>query len=295
MERNLEFRISEKYSGCKIKDILYNHYKMSSRLISKLKRNKGIFLNGKSEFVTMSVGIGDILKVVLPSETSENIASTPMSLDVIYEDFDIMIINKPSGLPVHPCQGNYDQTLANGVINYWEERGYQYVFRPVHRIDKNTTGLIVIAKNQYAHQQLSEQAMNKQLIRKYVAIVHGVIKKSEGVIILPIARKPGSIIERMISEKGQESITYYKAVKKLKNSTIVELRLQTGRTHQIRVHMSYIGHPLVGDWLYGIEEHELIQRHALHSCSLRFTHPVTRKTMRFDSDIPKDMKGLIKK
>ncbi len=293
MERNLEFTITDKYSGCSIKDILYNHYKMSSRLISKLKRNKGILLNGKSEFVTMSVEKGDILKIVLPSETSENIVSTPMSLNVVYEDSDIMIINKSPDLPVHPCQGNYDHTLANGVMNYWKKRGCQYVFRPVHRLDKNTSGLILIAKNQYAHQQLSGQAMNKQLIRKYVAIVHGLINKPEGVIILPIARKPGSIIERMISEKGQESITCYKVLKKLNSLTMVELSLRTGRTHQIRVHMSYIGHSLVGDWLYGNEDCELIKRHALHSCSLRFTHPVTRKTMRFDCDIPKDMKDLI--
>jgi 23S rRNA pseudouridine1911/1915/1917 synthase len=293
LNRFFELTITEDMAGKTIKEILYDYYDMSARLINRLKLSNGILLNGKSQFVTAIVHQGDILKISLPLETSLNIVATAMPLEIVYEDHDIMVIDKPPNLPVHPSQGNYSNTLANGVMYYWQQKGFNHIYRPVNRLDKDTSGLIIIAKNQYAHQQFANQITNKQLKRKYIAIVHGNVAQEKGTIDLPIARKEGSTIERMVSEDGQQAVTHYKVLKRVDNFTVIELVLQTGRTHQIRVHMSYIGHPLVGDWLYGKEEQELISRQALHSYSLEFIHPVSRQVMNFKSDIPGDMRKLI--
>ncbi|MGE4282280.1 MAG: RluA family pseudouridine synthase [Clostridia bacterium] len=293
MERIFRLEIPVDMSGKTIKQILNFHYHMSSRLISKLKLTQGISLNNRKVTVNAVVQEKDILMLVAPAETSENIVPTYMDLDIQYEDEDIMIVNKPSNMPVHPSQGNFSNTLANGIVYYWQQKGTNFVYRPVNRLDKDTSGLMIIAKNQYAHQQLANQIIDKELKRKYIALVHGDMQDEKGMIDLPIAREEGSIIKRIVDERGKQAITHYKVLQKIRDFTMVELMLQTGRTHQIRVHMSHIGHPLVGDWLYGREEPELISRQALHSCYLGFVHPVSKQEMKFTSNIPEDIKRLI--
>ncbi|MDK2799945.1 MAG: rRNA synthase [Clostridiales bacterium] len=293
MTRVFELTVTKEMCGKSIKQILYNYYQMSTRTVNKLKMNKGIYLNGTHKYITTLVQEGDILKIVMPIEKSDNIIPTPMTLDIIYEDSDLMVINKMPNLPVHPSQGNYYHTLANGVMYYWERKGCNYMYRPVNRLDKDTSGLMIIAKNQYVHQQLSKQISKKELKRKYIAVVHGIIRKNKGTIDLPIARKEGSTIERVVSEEGQYAITHYSVLKRINHFTMLELTLETGRTHQIRVHMSHIGHPLVGDWLYGNEEQHVITRQALHSYYLEFFHPVTKQQINFESEIPEDMKRLL--
>lgn len=293
MERVFELLIPAALSENTIKQILYHHYRMSSRLIAKIKRNGGILLNERAQSVRAVVKMGDRLKIIIPSEKSLNIVPNAMPLDIVYEDQDVMVVNKPPGLLVHPSQGHYSRTLANGVVHHWQTKGCSYVFRPVHRLDKDTSGLMVIAKNQYAHQQLSDQVAANCLERKYIAVVLGRIRCREGTIDEPIARKPGSIIERWISGDGQRAVTHYRVIKRLQRLTVVELALQTGRTHQIRVHMRHMGHPLAGDWLYGKEDDSLISRQALHAKYLAFTHPVNGQAMCFERGMPEDMEALI--
>ncbi|WHH59376.1 RluA family pseudouridine synthase [Petroclostridium sp. X23] len=293
MNRILELKIEEDMAEKSIKQILTGYYKMSTRFINRLKLTKGITLNGRVVNVTAIVQQDDIMMITMPIEFSENIVPTPMDIKIQYEDEDIMVVDKPPEMPVHPSQGNFSNTLANGVVYYWQQKEQIFMYRPVNRLDKGTSGLMTIAKNQYAHQQLADQIISKELKRKYIAVAHGYIHQDEGKIDLPIAREEGSTIKRMISAEGRQAVTYYKVVNRINHFTVVELTLKTGRTHQIRVHLSHMGYPLVGDWLYGKEEPELINRQALHSYYLEFTHPVSKIPMRFTSEIPEDMKKLV--
>ena len=290
MEFKLE--IGPDLTGRSVKKIMYEHFKMSTRLINKVKWGC-IFVNDTSVTVNKTVNNGDILKIILPPEESENIVPTAMTLSIIYEDEYLLVIDKPPYIPVHPSQGNYYDTLANGVVHYWQQKGQQHVYRPVNRLDKDTSGLIIIAKNQYAHQQLSQQIIDKRLQRKYLAVVHGIIPNDSGFIEQPIARKEGSTIERVVSEEGQYAATNYTVISRINDFTLVELILKTGRTHQIRVHMSHLGCPLVGDWLYGKRENNLIARQALHAYCLAFLHPISGEPLEFKSEMPEDIKKLI--
>lgn len=279
-----------------IKEILHEHFSVSTRFINRLKFGDYIILNGQKRYVNVRVHEGDHLEIYEPEEESVNILATPIDVHIRYEDAHIMVLDKQAGLPVHPCPGNFEHTLANGVVYYWKENGENHIYRPVNRLDKDTSGLIIIAKSQYAHQQLSMRMLSKDkgsttIQRKYTAIVHGMIHPMEGTIRFPIERKQGSILERCVSENGQRAVTHYRVLSYINGLTLVELELETGRTHQIRVHMSYMGHPLVGDWLYGKEERQLISRQALHSSYLEFEHPLDKRVMKFASEIPQDMKS----
>mgnify|MGYP000932406080 FL=1 len=295
MERVFELKVDNDYSGKSIKEILQQHFKMSERLINKLKLENGILLNNQKRFVNTVVNQDDVIKIIIPSEKSDNIVPTPLDLDIVFEDDDILVVNKQPGIPVHPCQSNYSNTLANGIVYYWLKKGSSFVYRPVNRLDKDTSGLMIVAKNPYAHQQLAEQIINRVLKRTYIAFVQGNMEDESGTINAPIQRKPGSIMERMVSNDGQRAITHYKVLRRFKEYTKLEIKLETGRTHQIRVHMSHIGHPLLGDGLYGQENQDLILRHALHSASLNFYHPVSKKEMKFFQTIPEDMQRLEEK
>ncbi len=262
---------------------------MSSNLVKSLKKyDEGIRVNGRHERVSYVLKTGDEVSVTLVEGASENIAPVKLPLDIVYEDEDVMVINKPPAMPTHPSPDNYDNTLANALMYYFLEKGEQRVFRAVNRLDKDTSGLMAAAKNSYAHARLAEDLKEKKLSRKYTAIVCGEIG-NDGVIDAPIKRRDGSAIERAVAEDGQRAVTRYKILERLDGYTVLELELETGRTHQIRVHMAYIGHPLLGDWLYGEENHALFDRPALHSCYLEMTHPVTGETLEFTAPLPEDM------
>ena len=205
----------------------------------------------------------------------------------------LLILDKPAGIAVHPSISHYTDSLANGVKYYFDTIGLKRKIRPVNRLDLNTSGLIVFAKNEYVQECLIQQMQTNEFKKEYLAIVHGIFENGQGTINLPIARKENSIIERCISENGQEAITHYEVLKTSNDLSLVHCILQTGRTHQIRAHMSAIGHPLVGDTLYGPNFSDSITRQALHSYKISFIHPISHQIVSFTSELPDDIKSSI--
>ena len=216
-----------------------------------------------------------------------------MKLDIVFEDDCFLILNKPAGIAVHPSILHYQDSLSNGVKFYFEVKGINRKIRPVNRLDLNTSGLIIFAKNEYVQECLIQQMNNCIFKKEYLAIVSGHLKNECGTINLPIARKENSIIERCISADGQEAITDYCILKEYDDYSVIKCSLKTGRTHQIRVHMSAIGHPLLGDSLYG-SPCNLINRQALHSYKISFIHPITHQKIEFTCKLPDDMKKIVK-
>ncbi len=294
MDRVLEYEIPSEYDGANITTVLKQHFKISTNLIKDLKKYKeGIQVNGEHKRVVDLAAKGDILKITIRDTASENIVPTDIPLDIVYEDEDVLVINKPSNMPTHPSMGNYENSLANGVMYYYKSKGEERVFRAVNRLDKDTSGLMAVAKNSYIHARLGEEIQKKELKRKYMCIVCGDVER-DGTVDAPIRRADGSVINRIVAPDGQRAVTHYRVVKRYGEYTLLEMELETGRTHQIRVHMAYIGHPLVGDWLYGTEDHNIAKRQMLHSCYLCFTHPITGQIMEFKDEMAEDMRLLSK-
>lgn len=289
----LRYVISDtKYEN--INQILKQEFHVSTRLQHKLIKNKHIYLNNKIIDTRSSVSINDIITVNLDfDEESDNIIATNMQLNIVYEDNCFLILNKPAGIAVHPSMKHYNNSIANGVKFYFEDIGLHKKIRPINRLDLNTSGLVIFAKNEYVQETLSKQMAEKMFQKYYIAIVEGIFEKKIGTINLPIARKENSIIERCISPMGQESITNYEVINEFDSLSVVKCHLQTGRTHQIRVHMSAIGHPLLGDTLYGTSS-TLISRQALHSYKISFIHPITNQKMNFTCELPDDMNFIQK-
>lgn len=293
MDRVLEYEIPSEYDGANITTVLKQHFKISTNLIKDLKKYKeGIQVNGEHKRVVDLAAKGDILKITIRDTASENIVPTDIPLDIVYEDEDVLVINKPSNMPTHPSMGNYENSLANGVMYYYKSKGEERVFRAVNRLDKDTSGLMAVAKNSYIHARLGEEIQKKELKRKYMCIVCGDVER-DGTVDAPIRRADGSVINRIVAPDGQRAVTHYRVVKRYGEYTLLEMELETGRTHQIRVHMAYIGHPLVGDWLYGTEDHNIAKRQMLHSCYLCFTHPITGQIMEFKDEMAEDMRAFI--
>lgn len=265
---------------------------LSSNLIRSLKKDGRIHLNGHSVHTNAVIHEGDLIELYLPEESSDQLVPEKIDFEVLYEDANILVINKPAGIPVHPTFNYKSGTLANAVMYYWQSKGVTHRFRAMSRLDKDTSGIILIALNLYAYNRLSTQQVNNGIGKKYMTIVHGQVLHDEGEIHLPIGRKAQSIIEREVRADGQEAITHYKVVERFAESTLLEVQLVTGRTHQIRVHFSHIGHPLVGDDLYGGKQ-ETIKRQALHASSLTFNHPRTDVEIEITSSIPTDMIQLL--
>lgn len=277
-----------------INQILKQKFKISARLQHKLITSKQIFLNGNQADSRIAPQINDVITVNLDfNEESENIIPTSIPLNIIYEDEALLILDKPAGIAVHPSISHYTDSLANGVKYYFDTIGLKRKIRPVNRLDLNTSGLIVFAKNEYVQECLIQQMQTNEFKKEYLAIVHGIFEKAQGTITLPIARKENSIIERCISENGQEAITHYEVLKTSNDLSLVHCTLQTGRTHQIRVHMSAIGHSLVGDTLYGSDFSDSITRQALHSYKISFIHPISHQIVSFTSELPDDIKSSI--
>lgn len=277
-----------------INQILKQEFNISARLMHKLIVEKHVLLNDNITDTRLSVKFGDIICVNLDfEEESENIVSTNMNLDIIFEDDGLLLLNKPAEIAVHPSILHYEDSLSNGVKFYFDSIGLKRKIRPVNRLDLNTSGLIVFAKNEYIQECLIQQMKSRTFEKEYIAIVNGDFDEAYGTINLPIARKDNSIIERCVSPNGQEAITSYQVLKNFQvdseHLSVVKCSLKTGRTHQIRVHMSAIGHPLIGDSLYGVSS-TLINRQALHSYRIAFVHPVSHKHLEFVCELPDDMK-----
>ena len=273
-----------------IRQILKEYFYMSERYILKLKKNDCIFLNSEASRIYTEISAGDKLEIIedLEEDNSNIVPASNIKLNIVYEDEYLLILNKQAGIPVHPSMAHFDNSLSNGVRFYFDNIGLKKKIRPVNRLDKDTSGLVIFAKNEYIQECLVKQMKLGIFKKKYIAILEGILEKKSGTINSPIARKEGSIIERCISENGDASISHYKVIKESDNLSVVEFTLETGRTHQIRVHSSHIGHPILGDTLYG-RPSNLISRQALHSYYISFNHPITRKEVKFEIPLPEDM------
>ena len=234
-----------------IKQVLKEKFEISDRLLLKLKKEQKIFVNKIPSFVNYSLKNGDILEVFIDfEEDNSNIVPTKMNLDFLYEDEAMLILNKPAGVAIHPSCRHFDSSLSNGVKFYFDSIGLSKKIRPVNRLDKDTSGIVIFAKNEYIQESLVRQMKNKKFKKEYIAILEGTLEKKCGTINQPIARKENSIIERCINEAGDNAITHYQVLDEKDNLSIVSFILETGRTHQIRVHSKFIGHPILGDTLY---------------------------------------------
>lgn len=287
----LEYKI-ENTDYSILRQVLKNKWHISSRLLIKLKNANAIFVNNNNVYMDYPLELGDNVLVKIDfKEISENIVPMPMQLDILYEDEYYLVVNKPANMPVHPSASHYTDSLSNGIQYYFQQNNIQTKIRPVNRLDKDTSGIVIFAKNEYIQEALVRQMKNKEFLKEYIAILEGNLSNNKGTINASISRKENSIIERCISKDGETAITHYELIKNYNNYCIVKFILETGRTHQIRVHCKHIGHSIIGDTLYG-NSSPIISRQALHAYKVKFIHPVTQKIVEYLSAIPNDILKL---
>lgn len=294
--RRLTLTVGADRDGCAVDALLRQDLALSGTVIKRAKRiGDGVTLDGAHCTSRDIAHSGQVLSVLvgdLPGELGL-IAPEEGPLDVVYEDGDLLILNKPAGLAVHPGPGHESGTLGSFVVSHLLSQGEGGVFRPVNRLDRGTSGLMAAAKHAHAHERLKEQLHSPSFVRTYLAVCEGVPSPAAGVIDAPIAKGDGATIRREVRPDGREARTHYRVLREADGRALVELVLDTGRTHQIRVHMAHIGHPLTGDFLYGTEDKTLIGRPALHAAGLALTHPVTGERLTFKIPLPEDIKYLM--
>ena len=292
--RILTYTVTPEEDGRMVKGILRSSLQLSYTLLKSLKwRENAILLNGQSVHVNAIVHTGDTVSVALSERTPREdlYCANAAKPDIVYEDDDLLVLNKPAGVAMHPKSGDASApSLAAMLTNYLGEGSVPHF---VSRLDKGTSGLLIAAKNGYVHDRLRRALHSSDLRREYRAVAVGRVEPPYGVIDAPIGRAEGSIIRRCVRADGLPSLTEYETLQVNDRFTLLRLRPQTGRTHQLRVHMAYLGHPLAGDWLYGTEDKTLIARPALHSYELWFTQPVTGQELHFTVPIPQDMQRLM--
>ena len=291
MDKILTYTIQEEQEGMLLLDFLRSEG-FSRGILSSMKPDKNaIQLNGIRGFGKSVLHAKDQIRIHIPeTDSNDHILPVKMDLHILYEDEDILVVNKAADMPVHPSVGNYDNTLANGVAWYFKEKGQSFVYRCINRLDRDTTGALILAKNPYSAAVLSTQMKQRQIRRTYLAIVQG-IPPDRGTIDAPIGRAADSTIERQVDFiNGEKAVTHYERLDTANGVSLMELHLETGRTHQIRVHMKHLGYPLPGDFLYN-PDYRIINRQPLHSFQLEFTHPVTRKQMCILAPVPEDFRS----
>lgn len=291
MERIFEYQITAAEEGRKIGDFL-REKGYSRHLLRQLKETEdGLLRNAQPTFTTVALKAGDRIQVRLleKAEGSEAIMPAPLPFEIVYEDEDLLVVNKPADMPIHPSFQNHGNTLADALTWHYQQHGEDFVYRCINRLDRDTTGLLIVAKHLLSASILSDMVGKREIHREYLAIVKG-IPPENGTISAPIGRKKGSAILREVNfETGEPAVTHFARLEIRNGLSLVSLKLETGRTHQIRVHMSYIGCPLIGDYLY-YPECSRISRQALHSHHLSFLHPITGKALSFTAPLPEDMK-----
>lgn len=296
MERTLTYIVTEAEAGFPISKNLKALGYSSRSLVELKKMPESVLVNDNWVHMNLALQAGDILTIHIREEaSSEKIPPVELPLNIVYEDEDLMVVNKPAGMPIHPSMNNYENSLGNALAHYFAKQGKPFIFRCINRLDRDTSGLTIIAKHIVSAGMLSAMVAAKEnggIRREYLAIVKGNITPSEGLIDAPISRKPGSVLEREVNfEQGEHALTHYRVTDTKNRHSLVSLILETGRTHQIRVHMKHLGYPLIGDYLYN-PDMQYISRQALHSHRLQFTHPITREPMDFIAPLPEDMQNV---
>lgn len=290
MNRNIDYIIDEDSAGLRVEQFL-RRKRYSGQNLSEIKRMpKSILVNGVHYYMRQELSKDDHLQVrICETKNSEKIPPTNLPLNIIYEDEDLLVLNKPAGMPIHPSLNNYTNSMANALAYYFQSQGKPFIFRCCNRLDRDTSGLTIVSKHLVSGSILSDMTKYREVHREYLAIARGSVTPSEGTIQAPLGRKEGTIIERTVDwEHGEDAVTHYKVVKEANGHSLVSLRLETGRTHQIRIHMKYLGYPLIGDYLYN-PDMEYMTRQALHSHHMEFTHPITGEHMSFTAPLPEDM------
>lgn len=292
--RVFTYVVGEMDAGKTVGSILRRNLRLSTGLIKRLKFHQGIYLDGVPVFVNVRVQRGQMVEVRLHDEdkVQEKHQAIDGPVDVRYEDEDILIVSKEAPLPSIESAKQQGDTLEGRMYHYFRHVP-DYVYRPVNRLDKGTSGLMVIAKNSFAQQKLQKDLHTDSFVRRYLAVVEGVLPEKEGVVRLPIALETPWGIKRIIREDGKNAVTYYKVLKVHRGRSLVQLQLETGRTHQIRVHMEALGCPIVGDYVYGKDADEIPGRFALHSCYVRLVHPVTGEWVEADAPLPAELEALL--
>lgn len=295
-----EFKVDESSVGKRLDVFVSSKFENKSRsYIQGIIEGENATVNGKCRKSNYKLKLEELVTLDIPAPRELDVKAQEIPLDVLYEDSDVIVINKPQDMVVHPAPGNYSGTLVNALLNHCTDlSGINGVLRPgiVHRIDKDTSGALVVAKNDNAHNSLAAQLKDHSMTRSYLALVEGIIKSDVGTIDEPIARHPKDRIKMAVVESGKKAITHFKVIERFDSNTLVECNLETGRTHQIRVHMAKIGHPLVGDLIYGYKKQRFnLKGQALHAKKLGFIHPSTNKYMEFISPLPNYFEKLIAK
>ena len=290
MNRTIHYTITDNDNGISIEKFLRAKGYSGQNLTDIKRMPHSILVNGEHFYMRQTLHTGDLLQVCITENTSsEKIPPVELPLDIVYEDEDIIVINKPADMPIHPSLNNYTNSLANALAWYFDTQNKPFIFRCCNRLDRDTSGITVVAKHLVSANVMAEATKNRQVHREYLAICSGLLSPQKGIIDAPIARKGDSIIERMVDfEKGESARTHYELVSHKNGHSLVRLKLETGRTHQIRVHMKYLGFPLIGDGLYN-PDMRYMKRQALHSHHMAFLHPITGEPMEFFAPLPKDM------
>ena len=293
--RRLMLTVTPELAGIKTDTLLRRHMGLSGTVIRRIKwLEDGILADGQRVTTRYCPRAGQVLSVRLSDpERRSGIVPAPGPLDIVYEDGDMIVLNKAAGVSVHPGPGHFSDTLGNFLLYYYDFKGDSSDFHPVHRLDRGTTGLLAAAKHPHAQEVLKRQLHTADFRRTYLAVCEGVPQPAEGVIDAPMGPKPGSLMEQQVRPDGKPTRTRYRVLSVHNGRALVQLELDTGRTHQIRVHMAYMGHPLTGDFLYGTEDRVLIPRPALHSARLSLRQPITGQELDFTAPLPEDMRRLL--
>lgn len=290
----LKHTVSPEEDNVQLRNILRRKLCLSNTLLKGMKQTQNILVNGKQIRFIDRVHQGDVVSVRLNFEGEDSaIVPEDIPLDILYEDDSVIALNKPADMVIHPCSGHPDKTLGNALMGYYRRTDQRIKLRPMGRLDTNTTGIVLFAKNPYVQDFLIHQMKDRRYEKNYLGIVHGSFNPPEGEISLPIARREGSIIERVTDPSGAESLTLYETIRMNQGFSLVRFRIITGRTHQIRVHCAAVGHPLLGDTLYGKIPTERIERQALHAHRVTFLHPESGQKLTLTAPVPEDMKMVI--
>lgn len=292
--RRLTLTVTEEQAGRRVDSLLRHELGLAGSVIRHVKCVPGgITLDGEHTYTAKQVQAGQVLSVLVgDTERRSIVKAVPGPLNIVYEDEDLVVLDKPAGILVHPGHGHFDDTLGNFLLWHYDREGLTADLHPVHRLDKGTTGLLVIAKHAHAQEVLKKALHTPSFRRVYLAVCDGAPRPAAGVVDAPIGMVPGSLLAREVRPDGQPARTRYETLELHGSRALLRLELETGRTHQIRVHMAHMGCPLTGDFLYGTEDRQLISRPALHSHALSFLHPITGEALSFTSPLPPDMARL---